>query len=162
LLLVILKHLQPVVVVRLLLSKAIVAWQLLLLGALLLSSPTVFSEPKALLVQIHAHTPAELSSVLARAELWSEMHDAYIDRPIAIVLHGKEATAFLRENYGEYRSLVDQAAKLDAFNVIDIQICETWMGSNEIDRDQLPPFIETVPYGPSHIGALIKAGYQSF
>lgn len=150
------------VVVLLLQSKAMVAWQLLLLSASLLFSSCVYSEPKSLLVQIHAHTPAELSRVLARAEQWSEMHDAYIDQPIVIVMHGKEARAFLRKNYGEYRLLVDQAAKLDAFNVIDIQICETWMDSNEVFRNQLPPFIETVPYGPNRIDELIKAGYQRF
>jgi intracellular sulfur oxidation DsrE/DsrF family protein len=162
LLLVTLKRPQPVVVVRLSLFNSKLAWRLLLLGVFLMPSTTVFSEPPSLLAQIHAHTPAELSSVLARAEQWSEMHDAYIDQPIVVILHGSEAKAFLRQNYGQYRSLVDQAAKLDAFNVIDIQICETWMGSNEVVRDQLPPFIETVTYGPSRIKELINAGYQSF
>ena len=150
------KHLQPAVVARRL------RYKLVLLCGLLLANLNSYAESEHFLVQLHAHTPAELSRVLDRAEKWSEMHDGYVGQPIAVVLHGSEANAFLKENYSQYRSLVDQAAKLDAFNVVDIQICERWMGSNEVSRDQIPPFIDTVIYGPQRIDSLIKAGYQSF
>lgn len=154
--LVILKPLLRVAVALLSRFKVIIA------GGLMLTSAMAFSEPKGYLAQINAHTPAELSRVLNRAEKWSEMHEGYINQPIAVVLHGSEANAFLKENYTQYRSLVDQAAKLDAFNVVDIQICERWMGNNEVSRDQIPPFIDTVSYGPERIKHLIRAGYQSF
>jgi len=121
-----------------------------------------FSETPHFIAQLHAHTPIELSQMLSRAEKWSEMHKGYVNQPIVVVLHGNEANAFLKQNYKQYKALVDQAAKLDAFNVVDIQVCERWMGSNEVARDQLPPFIETVVYGQSRIDELIRAGYQSF
>lgn len=150
------KRLRPVVVVLRSRFKA------LLVCGLIFASCNGLAEQGQFLAQLHAHTPAELSRVLDRAEKWSEMHDGYINQPIAVVLHGSEANAFLKENYLQYRSLVDQAAKLDAFNVVDIQICERWMGNNEVSRDQIPPFIDTVTYGPQRIKSLIKAGYQSF
>jgi intracellular sulfur oxidation DsrE/DsrF family protein len=156
LLLITLKHPLPAVVARLLPYKILIAC------LCLLTSVFALADSERLLVQLHAHTPAELSRVLDRAEKWSEMHDTYIDRPISVVLHGNEAKAFLKENYQEYRSLVDQAAKLDAFNVVDIQICERWMGNNEVSKDQLPPFIDTVVYGPARINELIESAYQSF
>jgi intracellular sulfur oxidation DsrE/DsrF family protein len=137
-------------------------FKILLVCGLLFVSCNSLSEEGRFLAQLHAHTPLELSRVLDRAEKWSEMHDGYVNQPIAVVLHGSEANAFLKENYAQYRSLVDQAAKLDAFNVVDIQICERWLGSNEISRDQIPPFIGTVIYGPQRIDNLIKAGYQKF
>jgi len=156
LLLVILKPLLPAAAA--LLSR----FKLIIIGGFMLASVMAFAEPEGFLAQINAHTPAELSRVLNRAEKWSEMHEGYISQPIAVVLHGSEANAFLKENYTQYRSLVDQAAKLDAFNVVDIQICERWMGNNEVSRDQIPPFIDTVNYGPERIKSLIRAGYQSF
>jgi len=120
------------------------------------------ADPKHHIAQLHAHTPEELSAVLRRAERWSEQFESYPNTPIAVVLHGQEANVFLKQNYKKYRNLVDQAAKLDAFKVVDIQICERWMGSNNIQRDQLPAFIDTVPYGPAREQELIKSGYQSF
>jgi len=114
------------------------------------------------LVQINAHTPEELQGILNRAQNWADQFEAYPDEPIAIVLHGPEANVFVKQNYTMYKSLVDLAAKLDAFNVVDVRICERWMGSNNIEKGQLPPFVETVPYGPAEEQRLIKAGYQEF
>ena len=112
--------------------------------------------------QLHAHSPVELSNLLDRAEHWSERTPNYPENAITIVLHGPEAKAFVKDNYEMYRQLVDKAAKLDAFNVVDIKICETWMGMNQIKRSQLPAFVDTVPFGPAEENKLIKAGYQKF
>lgn len=112
--------------------------------------------------QLHAHSPTELSNLLDRAEHWSEKTPNYPENAITIVLHGPEAQAFVKDNYPMYRQLVDKAAKLDAFNVVDIKICETWMGMNQIQRSQLPAFVDTVPFGPAEENKLIKAGYQQF
>lgn len=114
------------------------------------------------MAQLSAHTPEELAEVLNRAEAWSKRFEDYASTPIAIVLHGNEASVFLKGNYARYQSLVDQAAKLDAFKVVDIQICERWMGNNGVHRNQLPPFVDTVPYGPGQERTLIEAGYQRF
>jgi hypothetical protein len=111
---------------------------------------------------IHAHTPEELSSILDQAEDWASARSEYPDKPIAIVLHGQEANVFVKHNYQMYRTLVDKAAKLDAFNVVDIKICETWMGMNQVRREHLPAFVDTVPYGPAETQRLLKAGYQKF
>lgn len=115
-----------------------------------------------LMVQIHAHTPDELSGILNRAQIWADQYETYPEEPIAIVLHGPEASVFVKANYQKYKQLVDLAAKLDAFNVVDVRICERWMGSNNVKKNELPPFVETVPYGPAEEERLIKAGYQEF
>lgn len=112
--------------------------------------------------QLHAHSPTELSNLLDRAEHWSERTPNYPENAITIILHGPEAKAFVKDNYKIHRQLVDKAAKLDAFNVVDIKICETWMGMNQIQRSQLPAFVDTVPFGPAEESKLIKAGYQKF
>ena len=112
--------------------------------------------------QMHVHTPAELATFLQRAETWAEENPDYPENAISVVLHGPEAQAFVKDNYKQHRQLVDRAAKLDAFNVVDIKICETWMGMNQVQRNQLPAFIDTVPFGPAEEDRLIKAGYQKF
>ncbi len=120
------------------------------------------AEDGQFLAQLHAHSPQELASLLNKAEKWAAAKNAYPEHPIAIVLHGPEANVFIKKNYSQYKNLVDQAAKLDAFKVVDIKICERWMGFNNIKRNQLPPFLDTVPFGPAEEKRLIKAGYQSF
>ncbi len=150
------KHLQPVVVVHRLLFSAF---------ALLISlgfSSLSWTEPNSHIALLHAHTPEELFDILDQAEDWANARSEYPDNPIAIVLHGQEANAFVKSNYQMHQALVDKAAKLDAFNVVDIKICETWMGMNQVRRDQLPAFVDTVPFGPGEEKRLLRAGYQKF
>ncbi len=166
------KHRPPVAVARPLLSSghslsACRTWLIaasLAVGLTAQPSLAMDEQPTSnpYLVQIHAHTPDELQDVLTRAQAWSDQFETYPEEPIAIVLHGPEANVFVKQNYTMYKSLVDLAAKLDAFNVVDVKICERWMGSNNIEKGQLPPFVETVPYGPAEEQRLIKAGYQEF
>jgi len=111
---------------------------------------------------LQANTPEDLQILLTRAETWSKNNNTYPDHPIPIILHGNEALAFVKDNYFKYQELVDQAAKLDAFNVVDIKICERWMGANKVSRNQLPAFIDTVSYGVDTEKELIKAGFQRF
>ena len=139
------------------------AFKMCLMALMYIMSLSALAEDDGrFLAQLHAHTPDELASLLNRAESWAAEENSYPEHPIAIVLHGSEANVFIKENYPKYKQLVDQAAKLDAFKVIDIKICERWMGFNNVKRNQLPPFLDTVPLGPIEEKRLIKAGYQSF
>ena len=133
----------------------------LFLLLLWLANLAVAAEQK-FIAQLHANTPQELADLLDRAESWARQSKTYPKYPISIVLHGPEVNVFIKQNYGRYQALVDQAAKLDAFKVVDIKICERWIGFNNIERNQLPPFVDTVPYGPAEERRLIEAGYQSF
>ncbi len=115
------------------------------------------------IAQIEAHTPSELSDILHRVDsLLLEQSDFPSSRPLALVLHGEEARVFLRENYQQNRELVDLAARLDAFNAIDIQICETWLRGASVPKSELPAFVDTVPYGPAQEKALLEQGYEYF
>ncbi len=102
------------------------------------------------LAEIEVHTSEELYSLLARAESLfdSGKFNPGADTPVAFVLHGSEAKALLRANYAENKALVDLAARLTAFEVVDIKVCKAWMGGQSLDDSQLPPFIATVPLGP--------------
>jgi intracellular sulfur oxidation DsrE/DsrF family protein len=143
-------------------SPAYLVWlRGLALLAVLFTHASIAEEQKYI-AQLHANTPQELADLLDRAESWVSKATTYPKYPIAVVLHGPEANVFIKHNYAQYKALVDQAAKLDAFKVVDIKICERWMGFNKINRDQLPPFVETVPFGEAEEKRLIKAGYQSF
>ena len=78
--------------------------------------------------------------------------------PLVVVLHGDEAFAFLRSRYSEHRVLVDRTALLDAYGVIDLKMCATWMRLNGVSTDDIPPFIETVPLGSAEIARLRERG----
>ena len=108
--------------------------------------------------QIQLHTADELSEVLLRAERLQASGEFLPGKqmPIVFVLHGPEARVFFQNNYLQYKRLVDMAARLSAFEVVDIRVCETWMGGDGLDRDSLPPFVGTVHFGPEEQRRLLK------
>jgi len=108
--------------------------------------------------RIQLHTADELMGSLLRAEALQQQGDFKVgeDAPIVFVLHGPEAKALFLDHYNDNKALVDLAARLSAFNVVDIKVCETWMGSHSLDASQLQPFIGTVPYGPAEEKRLLN------
>ncbi len=106
------------------------------------------------LARIEVHTAAELLGILSRADQLFTTRQLDTAEPIVFVLHGAEGRAFLRQSYANNKTLVDLAAKLSALQVVDIRVCETWMGGQHIDSEQLQPFVETVPYGPAEVKRL--------
>lgn len=117
------------------------------------------------LADIRVNTKAELTQLLRRAESLFDQgkFNAGKDQPVAFVLHGPEARSLLVENYSTNKVLVDLAARLTAFQVVDIQVCEGWMKSRGVEKDDLPPFIGSVSLGPVEKKRLIKEeGYVYF
>ena len=115
------------------------------------------------LAKINLHTPAEVEQMLRRAEIYVENIDQYPDfEPITVILHGPELRIFDRRNYKEYKEIVGLAARLEAFNVINVQVCEEQMMQDGIQMSDLPSFVESVPYGPAEEERLLKQGYQYF
>lgn len=113
--------------------------------------------------KIELHTADEVEQMLKRAEEYVENIDKYPDfEPIAVILHGPELQIFNRKNYRQYKDIVGLAARLEAFNVIDVQVCEVQMMQEGIKLTDLPAFVEPVPYGPAEEQRLLKKGYQYF
>ena len=110
------------------------------------------------LAQLQLHSPQDLENALKRAEMLfvdGRLIDGH--KPVSFVVHGPEVSVFFRENYDLYKPILDLAAKLTAFNVIDIRICETRMGVLGRDKSVLVPFVGTVPFGPAEESRLINA-----
>ena len=106
------------------------------------------------------HSPEELAELLQRAELIRETNaEGYEDLEIVLVLHGPDINFFREENYEKHKPIVDLAAKLDAFDIIDMKICETSMSSMGVERSEVPAFIESVPFAPAEIRRLQEDGY---
>lgn len=104
---------------------------------------------------INLHEPQELRRLLQRLdELAGTPHPAARRPRIALVLHGPEIEFFSIGRYTEYRDMVDQAARLDAFGVIEVKACRTRMDALGLDDDDLPGFIEIVPFGPAEVERL--------
>ena len=106
------------------------------------------------------HSTAELEALLERAdEIARTSLDHFRDLKIEMVIHGPSVNMFTIENYEKNKKLIDLAAKLDAFNVIDLKICEKSLENEGISRDQIPAFIDSVPYAPDEIRRLSENGY---
>jgi len=112
------------------------------------------------LFRVTLHTPMEIEGLLARAEQLAR-NIRPVDRRtgIALVLHGPEVEIFARKNYTKYRHIVDRAARLSAEKVIEIKMCQTEMRSRDIRDEDVPKFIEFVPYGPDEEERLQRRGY---
>ncbi|MFT5710655.1 MAG: intracellular sulfur oxidation DsrE/DsrF family protein [Halioglobus sp.] len=121
--------------------------------------------PDYYVAAIELHTTAELHTVLERANQLLADGVALQSEPASItfVLHGPEAKSLLRQNYLQNKATVDLAARLSALGVVDIKACETWMGGNGVNPDNLQPFVGTVNYGPREIRRLVEdEGYLLF
>ena len=114
-------------------------------------------------LDISVHTLAELEVLFERAgELVMKPRSSGEEASIVLVLHGPEVDFFSIRNYDKYKDIVDEAARLDAFDVVDIRICQTMMDARGIGPDDIPSFIEQVPYGPGEVERLVEDGYLYF
>lgn len=114
------------------------------------------AESTRYLARIEVHTATELQALLQRAGTLYQQQNLDADGPIVFVLHGSEARTLLRDNYQANKELVDLAARLSAFEVVAIRVCERWMGWQRLEMRELMPFVETVPNGPAEINRLLE------
>ena len=113
--------------------------------------------------RIDLNDPQEVTSILQRAESYYIENDFMDDLPpIVFVLHGPEVQIFNRNNYFQYKPIVDLAARLSAFRVMDIRVCETQMRLLGEKEEFLYPFVGTVPFGPAEIERLIEEENYSY
>jgi intracellular sulfur oxidation DsrE/DsrF family protein len=130
------------------------------LSALLMIGNLSAAEDQQFYLQVSPRSTGDLERLLDALEA-SFDEELVRQEPVVVVLHGEEASLFTRDNYDSNRALVDRAALLDAYNLIDMRMCETWMGRNNIEKSDLLPFVDTVPYAPEEIERLKASGYQS-
>lgn len=122
--------------------------------------PAQLGEGKRYVYDIVLHTPEQIREVLQHAEKISQAPRPANETPsIAMVLHGPEIDFFSIKNYPKYRDIVDLAAKLDAYNVIEVKMCQTMMRMRGLKNNDVPGFIELVPYGPDEVEKLRNNGY---
>ena len=119
--------------------------------------------PKKAVLDISVHTIDELKVLLDRAEQLAMSPQLPGETAsVILVLHGPEVEFFSIDNYDRYKDIVDQAARLDAFDVVDVKICRTMMEIKGIPRNDIPSFIEQVPLGPAEVERLVGEGYIYF
>jgi intracellular sulfur oxidation DsrE/DsrF family protein len=135
---------------------------MLLLVALLSCAPVqaADAEVQRAYLEVTPESRDDLVALLDALEQKLESEGAHTDAPVVIVLHGDEAFAFTRQGYLDNRPLADRAALLDAYNLIEVRMCETWMNENGLSRSDILPFIDPVPYAPEEIRRLQAEGYQ--
>ena len=114
------------------------------------------------LFSVTLHTKNEINSMLTRAETLSKKLTFRNKNHagIALVLHGPEIELFTKKNYSKNQQLIDKAARLDSSSVIEIKICRTAMDEMNIEENELPAFVEIVPFGPDEEDRLIREGYS--
>jgi hypothetical protein len=129
---------------------------LALLMLALIGSPAFCAEPKpeGYVFSVTVSTAQQLDVVLDRAEDLRALFDPDQHSRIAIVLHGDELQLFQKRNYSSNQSVVDRARLLDEDNIIDIKACQTMMRILDIEQNELPSFIEQVPFAPAEIERL--------
>jgi len=119
--------------------------------------------PDKAVLDISVHTLEELRVLFDRAEqLAMTPRPEGEEASVILVLHGPEVEFFSIKNYEKYKDIVDQAARLDAFDVVDVKICQAMLSIQGVAREDIPSFIEQVPFGQGEVDRLIQEGYVSF
>jgi intracellular sulfur oxidation DsrE/DsrF family protein len=131
------------------------------------ASDELLQDPGAVLqgmvLDVSVHSLDELKVLLDRAEEIAARPQSQGEKAgVVLVLHGPEVEFFAISNYPRYKDIVDQAARLDAFDVVDVKICQSMMERLGVGRDDIPAFIEQVPYGPGEVERLVREGYVYF
>lgn len=116
-------------------------------------------EDKIYLFDVSDHSIEELKALLIRAEEISEKNKKDFEKfKIIMVLHGRDINWFTHQNYETNRELINMAAELDKKNIIDMKACKITMRILRIKSNEIPEFIETVPYGPAEINKVKHEG----
>lgn len=109
---------------------------------------------------VSLHDPQAILLLLTRLEQLAQQPNSQLQpADTALVLHGPELVFFTIGKYAQNRDLVDLAAKLDAFQAVEIKACSTKLRALGLQPQDLPAFIEIVPYGPSEVERLANDGY---
>ncbi|MCD8521861.1 MAG: DsrE family protein [Saccharospirillaceae bacterium] len=111
---------------------------------------------------VKLHTAEELQSLLTRAEELSRRVEYRNNEPVRLVLSGDEIAIFVRSSYRGNKALVDLAARLDAFNVVELKVCRNWMDRNNVEATDLPAFLDPVTNGAEEVTRMQLEGYASF
>jgi hypothetical protein len=136
---------------------------LLLPTLLVLLSPPLHSRDgldtdTRFVADIELQTLDQFRQLLLRAEELFQAGRASGEGEAAVVfvLHGPVLRSLLRQNYQDNRETVDLAARLTAFQVIELKACRTWMRGASVSEEELQPFVETVSYGPGEVERLVR------
>lgn len=117
-------------------------------------------EQQSTVYDLSVHDPQAMQALLERLDQLAQQPSPQSESArIALVLHGPELNYFTIRNYARHRDLVDLAAKLDAFQVIEVMACNTMMRQLGLQEEDMPAFIEIVPYGPDEVRRLVGTGY---
>ena len=76
-------------------------------------------------------------------------------QPVAIVVHGPEVSIFEKDNYEDYKDIVDLAARLSALGLLNINVCDTRLRREGGSITTIYPFVGTIPFGPSEVNRLL-------
>jgi len=130
---------------------------ILMLVIVVLTAPVyAWAEPQnsGYVFSVTVSSSQQLDVVLDRAEDLRALFNPDEHGKIAIVLHGDELQLFQKNNYALNQSTVERARLLDRDNIIDIKACQTMMRALDIEQNELPSFIEQVPFAPAEIERL--------
>ena len=126
-------------------------------------SPPLPIKKGKFMFSVTLHKREEIDSLLTRADNLSKTMRLNGNKSaIALILHGPEIKLFTRQNYEKNRDIIDKAARLDGENVIQVKVCKTKMKELGVKDDDLPSFMEIIPYAPDEEKKLLDQGYVYF
>ena len=125
------------------------------MALLLAAALTPLSWAEGQFIDIAPRDASEIALILETLESAVET-DRTDAPPIVMMLHGEPANHFMRQNYAQNKALVDLTAKLSAFEVIEVQVCEIWLEENGLSAQDLFPFAEPVPFGAGELERLMQ------
>ncbi|MGB0450052.1 MAG: acyl-CoA transferase [Porticoccaceae bacterium] len=117
--------------------------------------------------RINLNKADQVLKALQRAEAYfqAQQQDTQFSStvpPIAFVIYGPDVGMFFKENYSDFKPIVDLAARLSALEVIDVKVCQVSYEKEGLDKTTLMPFVTTVPFGPAEVSRLLDDRKYSF
>lgn len=117
--------------------------------------------PSYVYVQLIERSAEHLNQALLQAEQYAQANASTLKAPVLVVLNGEEIAAFERKHYREQKQLVDLAARLSAFEIIEIRVCEKTLEERLVHRSELPSFLQPIKNGAAYLAEKQRQGYAS-
>lgn len=79
--------------------------------------------------------------------------------PLAVVTHGREQFALMREKRGEYSAVHDEVRLLREQVHVPLHVCGTFAEMNDVAAEDFPEYVDVAAAGPAQIADYQKLGY---
>lgn len=119
--------------------------------------------PDGVVIEIVTDDKDALEWALPRAQnMIKQLRQRFPELPIAVVTHGSEMFAMLKNETENYQQVHSEVQSLVKQQDVDLHVCGTYAGWKGHVEEDFPDYVDVSATGPAQINDYLALGYQLF